>query len=309
MPFAWWQSRTSGTGSHRCVRTDSNRAVSIVNRGYIYTYDGSSWTEHNPAGSAQYWNDCDILEDGSKAIGAAYNGRLWVYDGSSWTETRPKGDVNGAWIGFKMSADGTKYIACDYNGRLYVYSDSSWTEHQPAGNTNYKWSKVGISADGTKYIACAGLVAGYTDVGRIYVYDGSSWTEHRPIDDNNYCWYVSMSKDGTKYMAATQDTGGRVFIYDGSAWTETYPLGSGNHAAWRGHQITNNMTAIIGAHEGRIFYLKNNSWIEQRPGGRNNAYQQWYTHISPDGTKVCAGRQSGPLFFGNFVSNNSITIF
>ena len=61
---------------------------------------------------------------------------------------------------------------------------------------------------------------------RAYTYNGSSFTNTAHVNDGGYGLGVSVSSDGTIFLANGQD-GLRAYTYDGSSFTNTAHINDG----------------------------------------------------------------------------------
>lgn len=182
-------------------------------------------------------------------LGAAYiwswNGSAYVEEGKVYSTTVATQDKFGWSV--DISDDGTK-VACgaysvnDVSGNdagavfTYDWSGSAWgNEQKLVASDSFQLSRFGwdvsMSGDGTRLLIGAEREAGSNlEQGAVYAFshNGSVWSEDEKIqpvdvvDSSHFGKCVSMSTDGSRFMAGSDQDGGSVYTYDwsGSAWVE-----------------------------------------------------------------------------------------
>lgn len=250
--------------------------------GRIYYYDGSSWSEEQPAGDTdKQWSGCDM--DGGNMIACAIQGRLYFYNGSFWSEEQPAGDSNMAWKCCAIS--GNKMIAGVENGRLYFYDGSSWSEENPGGSVDFDWQAVDM--DGSNMMACV-------DGGRLYYYNGSSWAEQTPGGSTDLDW-ADVSLDGTKRLAVV--TNGRAYYYNGSSWSELIVAGLDCAMNWKTCTLRNGRILLTET-LGTVYYFDGYSWNIFYPSGYLTSY--WYAAALDEHGNALAAEWGYEVFLGDF---------
>jgi phage shock protein PspC (stress-responsive transcriptional regulator) len=84
------------------ISGDITKMIAGVYGGRLYYYNGSSWSEQQPAGNAnKNWYGVGI--SGDKMIAGVNGGRLYYYNGSSWSEQQPAGNADKYWYDVGIS--------------------------------------------------------------------------------------------------------------------------------------------------------------------------------------------------------------
>jgi len=102
--------------------------VGTGNVGYVYKYDGASWTESYSVSEGPITSLS--VYDGALYAGGEYDeefnyGRVFKFDGSSWT-TSLSLSPSGSFIS-GLSVYGKKlYAGANHPGKIYVYDGSNW---------------------------------------------------------------------------------------------------------------------------------------------------------------------------------------
>jgi hypothetical protein len=231
------------------VANDGEKVLALI-LDRLWYYDGSSWTEQQPAGDVTAnWNSLDIAD--GKMVACIYGGRLYYFNGTSWSEQQPAGNANKNWI--KVACSGNRIVASIGNGRLYYHNGTSWSEQQPAGNINTSWMALDISGD--KIIAGPGPWYGGA-AGRLYYYNGASWSEIRPDGDRNGDWYYGTIEND---KIAVFEYGKRIYFKNGiNDWTELQPLGDSDFY-WEKICIDENKI-IVKVTNGKLIYFNGILW-------------------------------------------------
>jgi len=167
--------------------------------GYIYSWNGSSWTGHRSSAGTGNGDDFeDAWGDSTYVYGLTDDGNLFRYTRSSgsWTEITSC-DIGGSTEFDDIWSDGSNFYLAGKSsstGVVYKYDGSSCTQ-------------VATASDDLKGIF------GSTSTGEIYAvgkngyyqyYNGSSWSESRQgTEDFNDVWVAS---DGTPFYSGDGGT-------------------------------------------------------------------------------------------------------
>lgn len=198
-------------------------SCSSATTGYVWTHNGTSWTQHTPNGTDNQWDVVKITTGGNVLCCTGKNiiggGKLFYYDGASWT-LQPVGDLTNYADGFfdcclsdnasiRFAVSAKTYGASGH----WLYSGGSWSAVSPAG-TAVAGQSCACSSDGTKIIT--------TGNSRLWLStnSGVSWTEQQPAGNVARTWAaVKMSPDGTRMLAYCYGTPTGYYYYNGSAWS------------------------------------------------------------------------------------------
>ena len=251
---------------------------------YLYTYDGSTWTESNFIASdgdlQSYFGyavaiSTDYFIAGATGVNdiAPFAGATYMYvtDGITWTEYKNSPADYGEYLSFGRSVDiDNDRFVVGANQRfpsgqtfgpgkawLYEYDGSSWTE-QEFNPTNGQFAdNYGhvVSVSGDRFV----VGAPYDDeqdnnAGAVYIYDydGSSWVETKLFDSDligggGFGWDLSLS--GDTLIVGTLDERAYIYFWNGTTWVEDIitPTGGSFGAFGQSVDILDDR-AIIGAY-------------------------------------------------------------
>jgi hypothetical protein len=191
---------------------------------YVFTYDGSSWSEQqkiqpSSVGSTdnQFGYGVAMNSNGTKIIvGARYE------------------DSDASGVNTNASNSGAAYIY------TYDSSSSSWGSEarikaSDAGSSDYFGESVAMDSAGTTVIVGAHRESNWVGAAYIYTYNGSTWSQQQKIQATSttqtaggaaFGYSVDVSGDGTKFIVGAyyedtpvQDAGSAyIYTYDGSSW-------------------------------------------------------------------------------------------
>lgn len=271
---------------------------------YVFTYDGSSWTEQT------------LLLASDASAGDAFGTSVAIHGNTIVVGAfRDEGDDNGS----SVRDSGAAYI--------FTFDGSNWNEQaklipaQPELNDFFGYS---VAIDGnTAVIGAYGEDDVAYDAGAAYIYtfDGSNWNEQTKLTASDgqasdlFSWSVDI--DGNNILVgayADDDQGynsGSAYIYnfDGSNWSEQAKLIGGDVNAsdlFGGSVDIEGNTAVISAYRGDnivngnyytysgaayVFTFDGSSWSEQsKLISSDPAYADYFGYsIALSGNTVLAG--------------------
>jgi hypothetical protein len=172
-------------------------------------------------------------------------------------------------------------VAVARTGIAYVSTNggTTWTPITVTSATNLEGAA--ISADGQTM-----LLSDYA--GRIFTSTnaGSSWTQQTATGLNSLV--VDMTPDGTKMVAADDDTGGSIFISEDSGVTWV-PQAVGGGKDWSWISMSDDGLTIIASTFGDYVYVSRDggdTWEQQTDIGTNS----WWSSVavSGDGLRLLA---------------------
>jgi hypothetical protein len=275
---------------------------------YIFTRDGSTWTEQakliasDGASDDQFGWSVSLSSDGNTALIGAYgdddngsiSGSAYIFtrDGSTWTEQAKLVASDGVssdyfGISVSLSSDGSTALIGAYadddpvrgadSGSAYIFTrnGTTWTQQakltasDSAGGDRFGRS-VTLSSDGsTALIGSPGDDDKGSASGSAYIFtrSGTTWIEQAKLTasdgaiDDSFGLSVTLSSDGSTALIGapySDDKGGNsgsayIFTRSGSTWTEQAKLVASDGAAddyfgWAVSLSSDGNTALIGAY-------------------------------------------------------------
>ncbi|OQA08414.1 MAG: hypothetical protein BWY67_01517 [Bacteroidetes bacterium ADurb.Bin397] len=227
--------------------------------------------------------------------------------------------VNGYGEAFswkKVSMDKTgKYIAAiaeDQNGFIWISDDYGVTWDGYGSKNN--WADIVISGSANMFAAIA--KSGFVFVSQ----DGKNWLLRTSLSSLGFSNWASIcvSKDGTKFLAAANDTQNHFIYYSNSTFGQTWnPVNSGvlgSDGFIPGQHSWSSLAAsadfgnafalpVDGLNQPAIYFGTTNTWFNS--GQSNN---NWYRAVvSPDGTFIGAVTSANLLYVrsgGEFTSKS-----
>jgi hypothetical protein len=221
---------------------------------YIYTRNGSNWTEviqlegSDAIAEDQFGFDVSINDNGNRiAIGTFQTtgtGKAYVFDnnGGNWTETdilTPSDNPTDAWFGRSLALNGTGDqliigASADNNGQgaAYVFDNTgNWIETQKlqatdAANSDFFGNDVAIDNDKIFVSSYLNDTPFGNNSGSVYEFDndGSNWIESNNYipttlaDNDNFGEAIAISGDylisGNKNDNDNGNLSGSAYIYD-----------------------------------------------------------------------------------------------
>ena len=188
------------------ISEDGTKFIATATNGYVYTYNGSSWTSHQPveAGAGEVWNKPHISADGTKFSAILtptdYESpqKLYYYNGSGWSEVNPLGEETTFYhIWSSKHQDFGDAVMAKSGAKKFFFTN--------ANSTTGKWS--------------------------CYSYDGSSSVEQDPFSNSGsenlqYFFSIDSSYYGNKMVVGGEIASPesaplffRVSYYNGTEWT------------------------------------------------------------------------------------------
>jgi hypothetical protein len=272
---------------HDIASLDANHIWAVgeqisTRRGYIFFYDGSSWSIQYEQDQA-LWGVCALDATHVWAVGRA--GTIVFYDGANWTPQNSgySGDLLGVdacdashiwavgaqdpmpgpilfsdghswsqqgiapnWL-FDVSALDPNHVwaAGDWS-TIVFYDGSSWSTQLSGGGDCLR----GISALDTEHVWAVG---GAPSRDAVYFYDGSSWSG-QSIGANEWLWGVDVYS-ANQVWAVGEHTGslpaGAIFLYDGSTWSFQ---NSGVTAYFTCVSVINEYKVVVGGYMGHVVF-------------------------------------------------------
>jgi hypothetical protein len=219
---------------HGSGGSGGSQTSAIVASGYppgaeCELYDGTTWTEVNDLGTANYGSIMLATVNTSAVIASGYNTRTansYSWDGSNWTSTTSVNNIKGLGGGAGSSTAGVLFAGSPSPGVLQsvnteTWDGSTWTEVNDLGTGRYQNSGVGTS---TAALCLGGNPPAPTPAtAQVESWDGTSWTEVNDLSTtvkgaNSFGTQTSAVSGGGSY--------GAVFIastetWDGTSWTST----------------------------------------------------------------------------------------
>jgi hypothetical protein len=180
----------------------------VGNTGTIFTYNGSTWSEHADSGLiSQDINGIDMVSasDGW-AVGASE--KFLHYNGANWSEFADLGLTSINAIDMISATDGW---AVGNSSKFYHYDGIAWSEFVDLGSENV--------FDVFMVSAIEGWAVGAS--GKIYQYDGAAWTEFIDMGSANIRGIDMVSATDGWAVGAS----GKFYYYDGITWVEFIDTG------------------------------------------------------------------------------------
>ncbi len=231
------------------IDTDGNTAIvgtTYQNAAYVFTYDGSSWTQTQkltPSGAGSGFGVSVAISGDTIAVAAPYSTRVYIYRnvGGTWVE---EAQITGTSTYFgnggdydAMDLDGDTLVAGDLtldSAFVYTRSGSTWSLSQTlTGSGSFGF---GVAIQGNTLLVGAPNDATFgTSAGAIHAYDkvGGTWTLGQTLyasdagGGRNFGFTLDL--DGDTFVTGTFRTydpaafQGAAYIFDrvGGVWSQS----------------------------------------------------------------------------------------
>lgn len=186
---------------------------------FVAHYDGTAWTEYDPAmtGKLQWvWSDGG---DTVVAVGASGQVAWYTVSTDTWRVEKigvPNHTLWGVWGSavddlWAVAGDSFGYV----NAAIYHYDGTAWTTAwEPGGAEQYEAYKVwGSAADDVWVVGSNELIVHW---------DGSAWTQVTAPQDTNTMFTVHGSS-ADDVWAVGGFANGEAMHWDGSTWADADP--------------------------------------------------------------------------------------
>jgi len=268
-----------------------------TNQALIYTFDGSSWTEHylNDGGfddvevlsQTDIWavddlgniwhsdgNNWDLVEeeiipnygsfsglgfsDATHGWAVGSGGNIYKYDGTEWTRYT-EGFSN--WLADMDYADENNVWLVGDQGFIYYYNGSAWS-HQTCPVEEVDIENVDVLSPDNAW-----AIAGDWDNYYMLHYDGNEWVNHTTLTQS-YVYGLEMINENLGWACAAS---GDIIKYDGTSWstfasfTDTYFYNIGfasENDGWAG--------GYIGP---KFYHYDGTAWSEYNINGVSDDFQ------------------------------------
>jgi hypothetical protein len=184
-----------------------------------WTWDGKTWTQHQPAISPPACNGRILVYDAKLAVVVALvdacDGRTetWTWDGMAWAQLQPAVELPGPRFGSSAAydrADGTIVVFSQQSdGVTWTFDGGTWTRHAVAAGDppGRDGATMAFDPSSGRVVMFGGSVSrGATYLGDTWLWDGTAWTQAHPTPSPE-------ARD--RAVAVTDTVAGRVVLYGG----------------------------------------------------------------------------------------------
>jgi hypothetical protein len=214
--------------------------------GDIWTWNGTTWTEHHPAVSPPARSEAMMAYDaathnvvlfgGTTGGGVANLDDTWTWNGTTWTEQHPATSPPARLLATMAydAATGTVVLFGGGTGSgqlsdTWTWNGTTWTEQSPAVSPPATWAASMAYDAATKTVM---LFGGVDAVNNTWTWNGTTWTEQHPYPSPTTRWSASMAYDPATRSVVLFGGGtdsclfNATWTWNGTKWTEHDPATS-----------------------------------------------------------------------------------
>jgi len=215
-------STVNGISGISCVSAAFCMAVAYGNGsqyGYVYTYNGKSWTSQAPLGIPFTSVSCTSPTFCVAAGGFDFAVQAAVWNGTTWQTTNFSNVVEGPWA-YVSCASATFCVVVDHGGHVMTYNGSTWSAPVVI-DTDLSAGPTSVSCPTARF--CTVIDAR----GRVFTFNGATWAKTAMLGSGN----PSTVSCTAERFCAVGDAEANLFTYNGRAWSAPYNVPSGTLGA------------------------------------------------------------------------------